>query len=251
MTEPFLTLQGLVAGYPRRELTSPLKAEIPEGVRIGIIGANGSGKSTLVKTLLGLVPPQAGRYAWRTGTRFGYVPQETQIDPLYPLTVEDLLKMGLTESLPRFFSSSAGFEREAEAVLKELEIVALRRTLVRELSGGERQRALIARAMIGRPDVLVMDEPYSFLDYLFHKRLREKFQDWRASRSFSVLLVEHDLNLVLNQLDRSRDWLIVLGREKTLCGPISEVLSEAALGEAYGTRVHLHEENGETQVHLL
>jgi ABC-type Mn2+/Zn2+ transport system ATPase subunit len=249
--ETLLRLESFVAGYPGRELTSPLSAEIPVGVRVGLIGANGSGKSTVVKTLLGLVKPLSGHYEWRAGARFGYVPQENQLDELFPLTVDDLLKMGTTEKLPRLRSASADFEREAGRTLKELEIEPLRSSLVRELSGGQRQRALIARALIARPDVLVMDEPYSFLDHLFNKKLRERFQAWSAKEGLSVFLVEHDLNLMLNHLDRSRDWLMILGREKTLCGPISEVLTEKALSEAYGTTVHLHKENGETQVHLL
>jgi zinc transport system ATP-binding protein len=249
--ETLLKLESFVAGYPGRQLTSPISAAIPVGVRVGLIGANGSGKSTVVKTLLGLVEPLSGRYEWRPGARFGYVPQENQVDELFPLTVDDLLKMGMMERLPRIRSTSSDFEREVVRTLQELEIEPLRRSIVRELSGGQRQRALIARALIARPDVLVMDEPYSFLDHLFNKKLRERFQAWSANDGLSVFLVEHDLNLLLNQLDRSRDWLMILGREKTLCGPIAEVLTERALSEAYGTEVHLHKENGETQVHLL
>lgn len=243
MVDALLKFEAFVAGFPGLPLTSEINAEIPAGVRVGIIGANGSGKSTLVKTLLGLVSPLSGGYAWRAGTRFGYVPQETQVDDLFPLTVEDLLKMGMRDA--------SGFNQEADRILRELEIQDLRLSMVRELSGGQRQRALIARALMRRPDVLVMDEPYSFLDYVFNKKLQDRFREWRANDGISVFLVEHDLNLVLNQLDRARDWLIVLGRGKTLCGPLAEVLTEKALGEAYGTKVHLHKENGETQVHLL
>jgi ABC-type Mn2+/Zn2+ transport system ATPase subunit len=249
--ETLLTLDSFVAGYPERKLTSEISAAIPAGVRVGLIGANGSGKSTVVKTLLGLVEPLSGRYRWKRGTRFGYVPQENQLDDLFPLTVEDLLKMGSMELLPRMRPTASSFEREAVRVLRDQEIEPLRRSLVRELSGGQRQRALIARALIARPDVLVLDEPYSFLDHLFNKKLRDRFQEWSAREGLSVFLVEHDLNLLLNQLDRSRDWLMILGREKTLCGPIAEILTETALSGAYGTAVRLHQENGGTQIHIL
>jgi len=251
MSEPLLTLKGFAAGYPGRPLTSTVDACIPRGVRVGLIGANGSGKSTVVKTLLGLVPPFSGHFSWKPHIRFGYVPQENQLDTLFPLTVDDLLKMGMMDGLHRLRGTSPDFEAGAKSALNELEIPQLRYSMVRELSGGQRQRALIARALIARPDVLVMDEPYSFLDHLFNKKLRERFQAWSANEGLSIFLVDHDLNLMLNQLDRSRDWLFILGRQKTLCGPVGDVLTEKALSEAYGTQVHLHEENGATQVHLL
>lgn len=251
MDENLLTLESFVAGYPGRRLTSEISARIPCGVRVGLIGANGSGKSTVVKTLLGLVPTLAGRFAWKSGVRFGYVPQENQLDTLFPLTVDDLLKMGMLDGLPRLRGSSANFEEAVHRTLQELDILPLRRSLVRELSGGQRQRALIARALIARPDVLVMDEPYSFLDHLFNKKLQDRFQAWSAKEGLSVVLVEHDLNLMLNQLNHVRDWLVILGRGKTLCGPVQSVLTEKSLSEAYGTEVHLHEENGATQVHIL
>ncbi len=140
-----LSLRDLVVGYPGRALSSPMSLQIPPGARVGVIGANGSGKTTFIKTLLGLVPPLEGSCSWREGTTFGYVPQENQIDPLFPLTIEDLLKMGMTERLPRWRASDGDFEEAATRMLAELGMTSGRDQLVRELSGGQRQRALIAR----------------------------------------------------------------------------------------------------------
>ncbi len=244
-----LTLNRLEIGYPGLLLSSPLTAEIPENVRIGVVGANGSGKSTLIKTLVGLKKPRGGSYSWKAGTTFGYVPQENRLDPLFPLNVEDLLKMGAADlpllGMPEMVAA------EISEVLEEMEMTALRGTLVRDLSGGMRQRALIARALMGRPAVLVLDEAYNFLDHAFRPKLRAIFERRRETSGFSLLIVEHDLNLLFRQLDERTDWAILLGREKTLIGRLPEIVTEKSLSAVYGTEVHLHKENGETQAHIL
>src|SRR5262245_56100817 len=124
-----LELKDLVVGYPGRVLSSPMSLKIPVGARVGIIGTNGSGKTTLIKTLLNLIPPLSGACAWKAGSDFGYVPQENQIDPLFPLTVNDLLKMGMVGRLSRFRRSTASFEKEAVRTLSELGIAETRRSL--------------------------------------------------------------------------------------------------------------------------
>jgi ABC-type Mn2+/Zn2+ transport system ATPase subunit len=242
-----LELKDLVVGYPGRVLSSPMSLQIPAGARVGIIGANGSGKTTFIRTLLGLLPPLEGSCVWNERTTFGYVPQENQIDPLFPLTVDDLLKMGMMKTLPRFGRAGRAFETAAVRTLAELGITDGRKRLVRELSGGQRQRALIARALISRPQVLLMDEPFSFLDYVFHQKQRDLFREWQAKAAFALFLVEHDLNLVVNQVD----WIVLFGRNKTLCGKATEVLTQESLSEAYGSKLHLHKENGEIQIHFL
>ncbi len=247
MNESLLTLDQLVIGYPERNLSSPLSLEIPTGVGVGIIGANGSGKSTLVKTLAGLIPPVSGHYQWNPQTLFGYVPQEDQISPLFPLTVRDLLKMGRQGSLSRFKFSSRNFEDAATEVLDEMKIGSLKNSLFRELSRGQRQRVMIARALIGNPSALLLDEPYSTLDDSFRKELWELFSTWKKKRGFSFVIIEHDLNRVINQVD----WVILLGPKETLCGPRSTVITQEALSRAYGAKLHLHEENDEIQIHFL
>ena len=242
-----LRLESLVVGYSGRVLSSPMTLEIPVGSRVGVIGANGSGKTTLIKTLLGLIPPLSGTCAWKTSTTFGYVPQENQIDPLFPLTIEDLLKMGVVGEISRFRRSTPAFKEASDSILIELGITEGSHRLVRELSGGQRQRALIARALMGRPQVLLMDEPFSYLDYVFQHHQKELFHQWQKKYGFSLFLVEHDLNVVINQVD----WIILLGRSKTLAGKTSEILTEETLSEAYGTKLHIHKENHELQIHFL
>lgn len=247
MTSPILQLQGLVAGYPERPLTSPLSLDLPAGSRLGIIGGNGSGKSTLMRTLLGLIPPLQGRLTWSDGVSLGYVPQENQVDLLFPLSVYDLLKMGMVERLPRFRRSSRALDQNLGQVLEEMEISGLKDALLRDLSGGEKQRALIGRAWASRPQVLLMDEPFNSLDYRFKEKLWGIFKDWQERNALTLILIDHDLNRLINQVDR----LIVLGRDGALCGTTEDILKEETLSQAYGAPLHVHRENDLLQVHFL
>jgi ABC-type Mn2+/Zn2+ transport system ATPase subunit len=237
-----LQLNHLQAGYPDRPLASPLSVQIPVGARLGVIGGNGSGKTTLVKTLLGLLPPYGGHYVWDRGASFGYVPQENQMDPLFPLTVKDLLKMGAIGT-----STSKEFEKRFHEVMALFEIEELGGQLIRDLSGGQRQRALLARAMIPHPSVLVMDEPHNSLDYFFREKLWKILREFQNKNSFSWIVIDHDLNRVLNQVD----WICLIGPHKTICAPTSEVLQPEILSEAYEEPVHIHREEGRFQIHFL
>ncbi len=240
-----LQLKNLTIGYSGLKLIAPFSLTLPQRVRVGIIGGNGSGKSTFVKTILGVIPALAGSYQWDPAIRFGYVPQEHQIDKLFPLTVNDVLKMGVMPSRWKF--STKGFEAKAEKILEILDLLSLRKKLLRELSGGQRQRALIARALIDEPDVLVMDEPHNSLDHQFREKIWKILENYQRERSFSWMVIDHDLNRIINQID----WLCLLGMGRAFCGPVEKILNEPTLSEAYGEPVHVHEENGRFQIHFL
>jgi ABC-type Mn2+/Zn2+ transport system ATPase subunit len=134
-----------------------------------------------------------------------------------------------------------------DKVLSEMEILPLKRALVREISGGERQRALIARAWVSRPKAMLMDEPFNSLDYRFKEKLWGIFQAWQQSHELTLVIIDHDLNRLINQVDR----LIVLGPQATLCGKTAEILQPELLSRAYGAPVHVHQEDGIHQVHFL
>lgn len=235
MTRPLLTLKSCEIGYASRRLTQPITCDIPEGTCVGVIGSNGSGKTTFVKTILGLVEPVKGSYAWPTNPSFGYVPQENRLNPLFPLTVTDLLKMGYFPALPRFQSTGSEFKSAAERVMDILEITPLKKRLVRELSGGQRQRALIARALITRPRVLILDEPLNSLDYAFKQKLWGLLTELRKKENMSIVLIEHDLNRVINHVD----WMMLLGPSGTLYGPRQDVMDEANLSDVFQTPVQI------------
>jgi ABC-type Mn2+/Zn2+ transport system ATPase subunit len=247
MNSLLLHTQQLQIGYPGHPLSSALEMKIPSPVRLGIIGGNGSGKTTLVKTLLGLLDPLAGGFQWEVGVTFGYVPQESQMDMIFPLTVLDLLKMGFHQALPRLGNTSEVFEESSQQVLQLFEISHLQNILFRELSGGQRQRALIARALIHYPKVLVMDEPHNSLDHNFREKLWNILERLQYKNNISWMVIDHDLNRIINQVN----WLCLMGNKKTFYGPTEEILNEDILSEAYEEPVHVHQENNKYQVHFL
>jgi ABC-type Mn2+/Zn2+ transport system ATPase subunit len=248
MTRPLLTLKSCEIGYAGRRLTQPITCDIPEGACVGVIGSNGSGKTTFVKTILGLVALLSGSYIWPTNPTFGYVPQENRLNPLFPITVMDLLKMGYLPNLPRFQFTSSEFNAAAERVMDVLEIAPLKTRLVRELSGGQRQRTLIARALITQPRVLILDEPLNSLDYAFKQKLWGLLTELRKKENMSIVLIEHDLNRVINHVD----WMMLLGTSGTLYGPTQDVMDESNLSDVFQTPVQiLRGSHGQIQVQFL
>jgi ABC-type Mn2+/Zn2+ transport system ATPase subunit len=226
-------------GIPPRHLKNLVgrqaACDIPEGACVGVIGSNGSGKTTFVKTILGLVALLSGSYIWPTNPTFGYVPQENRLNPLFPITVMDLLKMGYLPNLPRFQFTSSEFNAAAERVMDVLEIAPLKTRLVRELSGGQRQRTLIARALITQPRVLILDEPLNSLDYAFKQKLWGLLTELRKKENMSIVLIEHDLNRVINHVD----WMMLLGTSGTLYGPTQDVMDESNLSDVFQTPVQI------------
>ena len=238
MSDTILEIENLSVGYNGKALSGPFNLSLPKGTTLGILGTNGSGKTTLMKTLLGLTAPLFGSYHWEPGSRFGFVPQESEIDSLFPLTLQDLLEMGA----PRGAKTGT-----MEKILVQLGMEHLSNKLFRELSGGQKQRALVGRALMGNPEVLLFDEPFNNLDYAFRKKLMDQILVWNREKSMTVILIEHDINRILNEVD----YMIILGPHESFAGLTRELLKEKTLEAAYEAPLHIHEENGKLQIHFL
>lgn len=173
-----LSLQACVVGYGGRRVAGPLDLEVRRGERVFVTGPNGSGKSTVLKTVLGSLPPLSGRATVEAGVRLGYVPQRGSLDPAWPATLEEVVRMGLP--------SSSG---NVDALLAETGLLPLRGRLFRELSGGQKQRALLARALASGPDLLLLDEPGEGLDEQAGKALGAALG--KRGPSMGILQVTH------------------------------------------------------------
>ena len=157
---------------------------------VTIIGPNGAGKSTTVKALLGLCPYTEGTVFRKEAIRIGYVPQKLSIDWTLPLTVMRFLKLGKKLS-----------DTEITDVLSQVSAAHLAQSQIQSLSGGEFQRVLLARALLVKPDILVLDEPVQGVDYKGEAALYRLIRQMRDQLDCAVLLISHDLHIVMRETD--------------------------------------------------
>jgi ABC-type Mn2+/Zn2+ transport system ATPase subunit len=203
MAPPLIELHGAAFGYGGRPVVSGVDLAVGRGELFGLLGPNGSGKTTLFRGMLGLIPPLAGQVVRRAAV--GYVPQREGLDAIYPLTVEEVVHMGAYGRL----SGLRGLARaERELALRWLERVGLadrRRRLFASLSGGQRQRGLIARALMARPELLLLDEPTSGVDREAQRAIQDVLLELRAE-GMAILLVSHQLEVV-REVVRDALWI--------------------------------------------
>ena len=237
MNEPIITFDGLAIGYDGRAVLSGISLAIARSSFTALLGANGSGKSTLIKTLLGIQPPVAGQIKINAPVNkpliFGYVPQTTELDPLYPLTGFDVALMG---TFGRVGPGRFPPRNEREFVRDCLRATAadgFAQQKFSRLSGGQKQRVLIARALATRPDVLVLDEPTAGVDAAATRALLEFISLIHAERKLTILLVTHDLLLVR----RHAQQIIWLHQGRVRHGPVAELFMPERMAEVFEMEV--------------
>lgn len=188
--ETLITLANAGMRQGGRVLVEGVDLSIARGEIVTLIGPNGSGKSTTAKMATGVLKPTTGSVTRKPGLTIGYVPQKLSIDWTLPLTVDRL--MTLTGQYSQ------------EAILAALEAVGAARLLkaaVQELSGGEFQRVLFARAMIRKPDLLVLDEPVQGVDFSGEVALYKLIRQIRNTTQAGILMISHDLHVVMAETD--------------------------------------------------
>jgi zinc transport system ATP-binding protein len=189
-TEPLVSLSGAGVFRDGRWLVRGVDMTIRPGEIVTLIGPNGSGKSTSARMATGVLRPDEGRADRRPGLTVGYVPQKLAIDHSLPLTVSRLMRLT--------GARQAGKVREA---LDAVGIAHLANAQIHNLSGGEFQRALLARAIIHEPDLLILDEPVQNVDFGGEVALYELIGAIRNRTGCGVLLISHDLHVVMAQTD--------------------------------------------------
>ena len=204
-----------------RWLLHDVDIAVAGGEVVTLIGPNGAGKTTLVRVLLGLLQPDAGTVQRDGEASVGYVPQRVHFDPTLPLTVGRL--MTLTAWCPAAAVATA---------LAETVVGHLLSARVSDLSGGELQRVLLARALMRRPDLLVLDEPVQGVDYTGEADLYELIADIVERRGCGVLMVSHDLHIVMASTDR----VVCLNRHVCCTGVPREVVGHDEFRRLFGPR---------------
>ncbi|KJZ19688.1 ATP-binding cassette domain-containing protein [Loktanella sp. S4079] len=187
---------------------------------VTIVGPNGSGKSTLLRLLIGALKPQKGRVTRKPGLRIGYVPQKLHIDPTLPITVARFL------NLPHRVS-----RQDAQEALETAGVPGVSDRQMSQLSGGQFQRVLLARAILGKPDVLMLDEATQGLDQPGSASFYRQIESVRRDLGCAVLMVSHELHVVMSASDR-----VVCLNGHVCCEGTPEVVSVApAYRELFGT----------------
>jgi len=195
-----LELDGVTFGYGRAPVLRDAGLTVGPGEFVAVIGANGSGKTTLMRLALGLLRPASGEVRLfgqplgRFGRwdRVGYVPQRAAVDAVIPVSVEEVVRTGLAARLGLLGRQSPAQRRRMAHVLDLLGLDALRGTPIARLSGGQQQRALIARALVTRPELLVLDEPTTGVDADARGVLRRTLDHLVHDEGVAVVYVSHD-----------------------------------------------------------
>ncbi len=214
--------------------------DLNAGEFLALVGPNGAGKSTLMKVALGLVTPLKGHAALfgeaagRHPERVGYVPQLKTFDRSFPATALELVVSGLRRSWP---ARVRAVERDAaRAALSQIGAERLETRPLAKLSGGELQRAFLARALVRRPALVLLDEPATGVDFLAEHDLYDLLETYQAASGATVAMITHDLTAARYHSSR----VAVLNRRLHGFGTPDEVLCESCLKEAFGHLGHTH-----------
>ena len=242
MTKELIAFKKIGISFDGRVLLDNIDMSVSEGEIVTLIGPNGSGKSTLIRTLLGLQTATTGEVVRDKALRIGYMPQKLHIDPTLPLTVK------------HFLALVRGVDKgQILPTLEKLGIAYLLNSQVHVLSGGETQRVLLARALLNKPNLLVLDEPVQGVDVNGQVELYNLIEGIRDELGCGVLMVSHDLHLVMAKTDT----VVCINQHVCCSGSPQHVTGHPAYQALFGVpgadesiaiyahqHDHVHTENG-------
>jgi ABC-type Mn2+/Zn2+ transport system ATPase subunit len=231
-------LDGVSCAYGRVAVLVDVDLRVGAAQFTGIVGPSGSGKTTLLRALLGTVRPVAGSVQRRSGLRVGYVPQVETVNWNFPVTVSECVLMARTHGRILPWRSRTE-QREVDEILERLEIAELADRHIRQLSGGQQQRVFIARALLGRPHLLLMDEPTSGVDFRTRHEILHLLGDLHH-QGLAILLTTHDLNGIAAHLPH----LVCLNTRVIGAGDPRSVLTADILERTFGAPMAVLEHAG-------
>lgn len=221
MNNPLVTIDNLTVRFDDRLVVDRVNLSLHRGDIITIIGPNGAGKTTLIKAVLGIQPATSGRIERTRGLITGYVPQHLQLESTLPLSVR------------RFMLLSGQPLQACEAALARTSVGHLLDASVHHLSGGEQQRVLLARALVRKPDLLVLDEPAQGVDINGQAALYDLIRQVRDEFNCGVIMISHDLHLVMAATDK----VICLNQHVCCSGYPADISHDPAFIETFGQSV--------------
>ncbi len=247
---PILSVERVGVRLAGREVLRDVSFAISPGEFTGLIGSNGAGKTTLIRVILGLQAPGsgsvlvAGRPRSRRNPLIGYVPQKFLLDPDVPLRTRDLVGLGLDAHRFGVALPSRARRARIEEILEAVGARGFADQRVGSLSGGEQQRVLIAHALIGRPRLLLLDEPLANLDLRSGHEVVALLARIAREQQLAILISAHDMNPLLGAMGR----VVYLAAGRAASGTVEEVVRTAVLSELYGHHVDVLRVHGRVLV---
>lgn len=199
-----IEIEQLSAGYDHKSVLRDINLSVYERDFLGIIGPNGGGKTTLIKLILGLLQPLSGEIRFfREGKpteelAMGYLPQYNAIDKKFPISVYDVILSGLSRKKSLFKPFTSEHHDRVEEIIKRMGLQGKEKKSIGLLSGGQIQRALLGRAIVSNPEVVILDEPNTYIDQRFESRLYEILSEINQERA--IILVSHDIGTVVSNV---------------------------------------------------
>lgn len=239
---PLIQFKNVSLGYGKHVVLSEINWSLFENDFVGLVGPNGSGKTTLLRAILGNLKPLKGDVTYSQDERelnFGYVPQREHLESIFPFTALEVVLMGTYKKIGLFGRPKKEDTEFAKKCLDHVGILNLASRPFKNISGGQKQRTLIARALVTRPRILVLDEPTNGMDIMSQKSILDLIQGLHDRDGLTVLMVSHLLTEVANYVKK-----IVLVEENNFqAGSLEEVLTNANLSKIYNVPVfveHVH-----------
>lgn len=204
--QPIIRLEHIFAAYERKTVLEDVSLNVYERDFLGIIGPNGGGKTTLVKLILGLLRPVSGAVRFYqegeevSGISMGYLPQYTAIDKKFPISVYDVVLSGLNKQKSLFRPFTPAQHEQVRRVIVRMGLEGLEKRAIGQLSGGQLQRASLGRALVSNPQVVILDEPNTYIDKRFEARLYALLEE--INREHAIILVSHDIGAVQKRVKR-------------------------------------------------
>lgn len=204
MSSVIIQLEDIYAAYEGKVVLKNVNLKVYDKDFLGVIGPNGGGKTTLIKIILGLIKPQKGVIRFFRDRKevpsitMGYLPQYNSIDKKFPISVYEVILSGLSGQKPllRNFNREQG--EQVQTILIKMGLKGLENRPIGQLSGGQLQRALLGRAIVSDPDVVILDEPNTYIDKRFEAKLYELLEEINKERA--IILVSHDIGTVLQNV---------------------------------------------------
>ena len=228
--DPIVDVAEATFAYGRNIILESVEMQIHDSEFWCFIGPNGEGKTTLIKALLGALRPKRGLIRLRPDfarrTRIGFVPQNCDLNPTVPTTIQSFVIQG-TAGLP------VGESKLKQRVQKSLEVMGIQHIRDRSIwkvSGGQRQRAMVARALVRDPLLMIVDEPTAGLDLAASSGLLKTITELNRQHGITVIFVTHDLQLAGHHASH----VAVFKNRRVICGPVEEALTGENLGNAFG-----------------